>query len=72
MNAEMNEAKARPEQFAEWTSKEAPSALQDENGSPSQEILRYCRKEHLNLDWLFIGDVRSLVLAGRRNMNAKE
>ncbi len=71
MSTELTEAKARLVQFAEWTSTEAPCELLDDNGSPSQELLQYCREESLNLDWLFIGDVRSLVLAGRRNMNAK-
>lgn len=71
MSTEMKEAKARLELCAEWTSTEAPNELLDDNGSPSQELLRYCRKESLNLDWLFIGDIRSLVLAGRRNMSAR-
>lgn len=49
-------------QFVEWTGTVAPSRLLDADGAPSDELIAYSRHEGINLDWLFAGDVRGLVM----------
>ena len=63
-------AHARLAQFAEWTNSKAPKTILDKDGAPTTKLLAYCVKEELNLDWLFIGDVKALALAERRHRAA--
>lgn len=52
--------------FAEWTGTVPPETLLDEDGSPSDALLAFCRSQGLSLDWLFRGGVHSLVMRAHR------
>lgn len=67
---DLKQAKDRLKAFGEWTRTEPPSELLDDTRAPTDELLCYCRAEGLSLDWLFLGDVRGLVMA--QHNRAKE
>lgn len=55
--------------FAEWTGTTPPEVLteEDEDGPTfSREMLAYCNRFGLNLDWLVLADERGLVMAYHR------
>lgn len=62
---DFDDARGRLTKFAEWTKTTAPKEMLDEDGAPKDELLDYCRKENLSLDWLFTGDEKGLVLVLR-------
>ncbi|MEM7073633.1 MAG: hypothetical protein AAF484_01020 [Pseudomonadota bacterium] len=62
----VKEARYRLEEFSGLTGTASPSRLLDDNGAPTTELLAFCKVEALNLDWLFCGDSRPLLLAYRR------
>ncbi|MEM9497599.1 MAG: hypothetical protein AAGA28_06745 [Pseudomonadota bacterium] len=61
----VKEARYRLEEFSGLTGTVSPTRLLDDNGAPTTELLAYCKAEALNLDWLFCGDARPLLLAYR-------
>lgn len=61
-----SQAQSRLKSFAAWTGTVAPQSMLDDDGAPTDELLDYCRHENLSLDWLFLGDEKSLVLGLRK------
>lgn len=46
----------RLDQFAESAGDTAPSVILSADGAPSREIIDYCDKHHLTLDWALLGN----------------
>lgn len=61
--------KSRLEEACGWFELEAPSVPTDENGKISFDgpLTAFLRREGLNLDWIFCGDVESLARYFRDN-----
>ncbi|TRD22091.1 hypothetical protein [Palleronia caenipelagi] len=62
----------RLDYFAKLTDTAPPSlTIVDGDIQISTDILRFCAEEGINLDWLFLGDVRAFVLSYReQRLNA--
>ena len=72
---ETEDASSRLASFAEWTGTNATSALLDEQGAPTDELLSYCKAQGLSIDWLFLGGPKGLVMRQNRQavlVNAQE
>ncbi|UMA64619.1 hypothetical protein LVO79_16700 [Roseivivax marinus] len=64
-------ARRRLEQFAQWIGREdLPERLIDADGAPTDELMAFVRAEELCLDWLFLGDVKPLAMAYRKQHSA--
>ena len=61
------EATARAEFFANTLGLTAPGKLVADDGAPSKELLDFCRKTGMSLDWVFLGDLRPMVRATYRS-----
>lgn len=65
------EAQTRVEEFAGVLGLTPPESLVDEDNAPTGELLTFCRTTGMSLDWVFLGDIRPMVLAtywGRCNV----
>ncbi len=51
----ISDAKARLAVFARTSSITVPDRLLSDDSAPADELLDYCRKTGLSLDWLFLG-----------------
>lgn len=67
----IKDTRARLKLFAEWTGAKPPKDSFDGVGNPTKELLRYCTLEWLDRDWLLHGDVKAMVLEGRKHREAK-
>lgn len=68
---DMREVRDRLQSFARWTGTCPPQELLDKRHAPTSALLHYCRTEGLSLDWLFLGDVQSLVMERHRQSKEK-
>ena len=50
-----NQTKLRLNQFAKNAGDTAPSAFLSNDGAPSREVMDYCDKHNLALDWVLLG-----------------
>lgn len=46
-------------QFGAWTETTPPTQILDGDGAPTSDLLAYCQKTGLSIDWLFCGDPAS-------------
>ncbi|MEM9592448.1 MAG: hypothetical protein AAF967_14140 [Pseudomonadota bacterium] len=68
--SDMKKARERLQSFGEWTGTTPPKKLLNDDQSFSHELLLYCQKEGLSLDWLVFGDVKGLVMESHNNAKA--
>lgn len=55
-NTNQQEIRDRLNEFAEFSKTKAPKKILDKDGVPTAEILAYCDKHDLSLDWLLLGE----------------
>lgn len=66
MAIDMTSAEARLHHYADTVGTEPPARLVAEDGSPSPELLAFCKRYGASLDWIILGDVRALIHRSQR------
>ncbi|MEO1108741.1 MAG: hypothetical protein AAFX90_12535 [Pseudomonadota bacterium] len=64
-------ARDRVNYFASVIGRNAPAKLLDDDGAPSFELRVFCVDTGMSLDWVFLGDLRAMVLASHRDRQSK-
>lgn len=75
MDRTLSKAMQRLAQFAEWTGTTPPEHITEGEGNDrtfSTAFLVYANQHNLNLDWLWLGEVRGLVMAYHRQAETSE
>ena len=61
MGIQLFKAEARLEFIADTLEVLPPAILLDDDGGPSNQLLRFCREHCVSLDWVFCGDLRPMI-----------
>jgi len=60
-------AETRAQFFADTLGQEAPERLIGDDGAPAPELMAFCDRTVMSLDWVFLGDLRPMVRATHRS-----
>lgn len=62
MSINYTEAEARMQFYADTIGVQPPERLLDVDGAPSDELDVFCRRYGASLDWIFLGDLRRMII----------